>query len=158
MQGAQSLTPVRELWGEGNGTTLQYSCLENPMDGRSEGEKGLRWSGAGTLGGPLEWDRYVTALLRSHQGCQVQFRTSRRNVGILWRCSSGQGPHIAMTRETRGFSRVAARFSWYDWVTNTSTHSWQKVKQFMSHIFLSPTKRIRKIYSIYKFKNWIKPL
>ena len=21
------------LWGEGNGTPLQYSCLENPMDG-----------------------------------------------------------------------------------------------------------------------------
>ena len=20
-------------WGEGNGTPLQYSCLENPMDG-----------------------------------------------------------------------------------------------------------------------------
>ena len=32
----------------------------------------------------------------AHQGCQVQFRTSRRNVGSLWRCSSGQGPHIAM--------------------------------------------------------------
>ena len=41
-----------------------------------------------------------------HQGCQVLFCTSRRNVGILWRCSSGQGPHIAMTRETRGFSRT----------------------------------------------------
>ena len=26
----------KELWllaGEGNGTSLQYSCLENPMDG-----------------------------------------------------------------------------------------------------------------------------
>ena len=55
-----------------------------------------------------------TALLRSHQGCQVQFRTSRQNVGILWRCCSGQGPHIAMTRETRGFSRVEAGFSSYN--------------------------------------------
>ena len=25
---------ISELkWGEGNGTPLQYSCLENPMDG-----------------------------------------------------------------------------------------------------------------------------
>ena len=24
--------PVWELFGEGNGTPLQYSCLENPMD------------------------------------------------------------------------------------------------------------------------------
>jgi len=25
----------REAWGEGNGTPLQYSCLENPMDRRT---------------------------------------------------------------------------------------------------------------------------
>ena len=24
---------IRQLLGEGNGTPLQYSCLENPMDG-----------------------------------------------------------------------------------------------------------------------------
>ena len=24
---------TREILGEGNGTPLQYSCLENPMDG-----------------------------------------------------------------------------------------------------------------------------
>ena len=24
---------TRDLFGEGNGTLLQYSCLENPMDG-----------------------------------------------------------------------------------------------------------------------------
>ena len=24
---------IEELKGEGNGTPLQYSCLENPMDG-----------------------------------------------------------------------------------------------------------------------------
>ena len=27
-----SLGELRELVGEGNGTPLQYSCLENPMD------------------------------------------------------------------------------------------------------------------------------
>ena len=27
------LMNLRELLGEGNGTPLQYSCLENPMDG-----------------------------------------------------------------------------------------------------------------------------
>ena len=26
---------VRHVSGEGNGTPLQYSCLENPMDGRA---------------------------------------------------------------------------------------------------------------------------
>ena len=29
----RSLTSVRRWIGEGNGTPLQYSCLENPMDG-----------------------------------------------------------------------------------------------------------------------------
>ena len=28
-----SLEVFREHFGEGNGTPLQYSCLENPMDG-----------------------------------------------------------------------------------------------------------------------------
>ena len=32
------------LYGEGNGTPLQYSCLENPMDGPSV------WSVAGSSG------------------------------------------------------------------------------------------------------------
>ena len=29
----QNLEPVSTCIGEGNGTPLQYSCLENPMDG-----------------------------------------------------------------------------------------------------------------------------
>ena len=28
-----NLSKLREIVGEGNGTPLQYSCLENPMDG-----------------------------------------------------------------------------------------------------------------------------
>ena len=33
--GQESTTETRKFWvaGEGNGTPLQYSCLENPMDG-----------------------------------------------------------------------------------------------------------------------------
>ena len=30
---AHSLLPTRNSIGEGNGNPLQYSCLENPMDG-----------------------------------------------------------------------------------------------------------------------------
>ena len=29
------LRPFKSKYGEGNGTPLQYSCLENPMDGRA---------------------------------------------------------------------------------------------------------------------------
>ena len=30
---AMNLSKLWEIVGEGNGTPLQYSCLENPMDG-----------------------------------------------------------------------------------------------------------------------------
>jgi len=49
-----------------------------------------------------------------HQGCQVQFRISRGNVGFLLRRCSGKGLHLTMTGEPRGFSRVAVGFSSYD--------------------------------------------
>ena len=53
-------------------------------------------------------------ILRLHQGCQVPFRTSRQNVGLLLSRCSGQGPHLALMGEPRGFSRVSAGFSSYD--------------------------------------------
>ena len=51
---------------------------------------------------------------QTHQGCQVSFRTSRRNVGLFLRSCSGQGPHLAMMREPSAFSRVVAGFSNYE--------------------------------------------
>ena len=56
----------------------------------------------------------MSELFGSHQGCQVPFRTSRWNVGLLLRCCSGKGLHLAMTGDPRGFSRVAAGFLNYD--------------------------------------------
>ena len=50
----------------------------------------------------------------SHEGCQVPFRTSGRNMGFPWRRRSGQGPHLVETWEPRGFSRIATRSSNYD--------------------------------------------
>ena len=37
-----------------------------------------------------------------------------QNVGLVLRCCSGQGTHLAMKRVSRGFSRVSAGFSRYD--------------------------------------------
>ena len=33
--GREVMTNLDSIFGEGNGTPLQYSCLENPMDGRA---------------------------------------------------------------------------------------------------------------------------
>ena len=49
-----------------------------------------------------------------HQGCQVLFRISRGNVRFLLRRCSEKGPHLTMTGEPCGFSRVAAGFSSYE--------------------------------------------
>ena len=34
--GRKVMTNLDSIFGEGNGTPLQYSCLENPMDGAKE--------------------------------------------------------------------------------------------------------------------------
>ena len=78
----------------------------------------------GILGFPLGWPWEAQTSPRgsretgmsgkfwgSHEGCQVPFRTSGRNLGLPLRRCSGQGPHIAKTLEPRVFSRVAAGFS-----------------------------------------------
>ena len=49
-----------------------------------------------------------------HQGCQVPFQISRGNVGFLLRGCSRNGPHLTMTGEPRGFSRVVVGFLSYD--------------------------------------------
>ena len=36
---------LADLWGEGNGTPLQYSCLENPVDKEPGGLRSMRLLG-----------------------------------------------------------------------------------------------------------------
>ena len=64
---------------------------------------------------PLDLRRHVVGVQLGMsgwcQGCQVPFRTSRRIVGLLLRRCRGQGPHLGMTGEPRGVSRVVAGFS-----------------------------------------------
>ena len=49
IQGRESIYSYRGSFGEGNGTPLQHSCLENPMDG------GARW--AAVHGVAKSWTR-----------------------------------------------------------------------------------------------------
>ena len=57
---------------------------------------------------------YVRELFGLHQEWQVPFRMSRGNMGFLLRCCSEKGPHLTMTGEPRGFSRVEMGFLSYD--------------------------------------------
>ena len=53
-------------------------------------------------------DGDVGELLELHQGCQGPYRGSKGKVGFLSRRHSGKGPHLALSGESHGFSRVAA--------------------------------------------------
>ena len=61
---------VGSLSGEGNGTPLQYSCLENPMEGGT-------WKAAvhGIAEGRTNWenrvDLYTWCVLKSVQPCPI---------------------------------------------------------------------------------------
>ena len=51
---------------------------------------------------------YVRELLELHQGCQGPFRGARVKVGFLSRCHNRKGPHLTLSVESPGFSRVAS--------------------------------------------------
>ena len=50
----------------------------------------------------LSGDGYVGEHLEFHQGCQVPFHISRRNVVFLSRHCSGKGPHLVWRGEFHG--------------------------------------------------------
>ena len=93
---------------------------------RRRGRQRMRW---------LDGELTATATAKSLQSCPtlcdpidgsppgspipgsrvpIPFRTSRRNVGLLLRRCRGQGPHLGMTGEPRGVSRVVAGYSSFD--------------------------------------------
>ena len=68
--------------GEGNGTPLQYSCLENPMDGGACQV---------TVHGVTESD--CKTRLSMHMCAHVRTHT---HISILKTISSASGPHVVI--------------------------------------------------------------
>ena len=77
------------------------------MEGRKEGGR-RRETG---MKGQRFKERLQEVRLVYETSCQSRF--DARYWMLVRRCS-GQGPHLAMTGEPRGFSRVVAGFSSYD--------------------------------------------
>ena len=73
-----SLSKLQEIMGEGNGTPLQYSCLENPMDG------GACW--AAVHGVPKSWTRLSDFTFTFHFSCIGE------GTGNLLHCSCLENP------------------------------------------------------------------
>ena len=53
-------------------------------------------------------DGYFGEILELHPGCQGPFRGARVKVGFLSRCHNRKGPHLVLSVESPGFSRVAS--------------------------------------------------
>ena len=49
-----SVTVFRQLWGEGNGNPLQFSCLENPMD------RGAWWAAVPGVAQTRTWLKWLS--------------------------------------------------------------------------------------------------
>ena len=92
------------LKGDGKvGNPFQTKQGNRPSCRNQEGRSGSEEVVPRNLGVPLEGDRYVGELCGSHQGCQVPYRTLRRNVGLPLRLLWGKSLHLAMTRRLVGF-------------------------------------------------------
>src|SRR5574340_1845383 len=96
------------------GNPFQTKQGSRPSWPDQEGRKGSEEGVPENLSVPLEGDGDFGELCGSHPGCQGPFRPPIPNVGLLLRRCIGKGPHLAMTGEPRGFSRVTAGFSSYD--------------------------------------------
>ena len=96
------------------GNPFQTKQGSRPSCRDQEGRRGSEEVVPENLGVPLQGDRDAGELCGAHQGCQVPFRPPVPNVGLLLRRCSGNGLHLEMTGEPRGFSRVAAGYCSYD--------------------------------------------
>ena len=96
------------------GNPFQTKQGSRPSYRDQEGRRGSEEVVPENLGVPLQVDRDVGEICGSHQGCQVPFPPLFPNVGFLLRHCSGEGLHLAMMGEPRGFSRVAAGYSSYN--------------------------------------------
>ena len=92
----------------------------NGPSSRDEGKMGLFLSCGGTLSVPLKWRRVCRRTLDLHQGCQGHFRGSRGKVGLLSRCRSGKGPHVALRGESPGFLELQQE-TWGSSLVRTGT-------------------------------------
>ena len=89
MKGPQDKNHKKRTQGARKGILPSEPQEETRPPNTSGGEKGLRGSGAGTLGVPLEGSRRVGELLGSHEGLQDPFRPSGRKRGLPLRRRRG---------------------------------------------------------------------
>ena len=108
-------------WGEGNGTPLQYSCLENPMDG------GAWW--AAVHGVDKSWTRLSDFTFPFHFHA-LEKAMAPHSSTLAWK--------IPWTEEPCGLQSMGSLGVGHDWATSfslfTFTHwrrKWQPTPVFL---------------------------
>ena len=101
---------ITMIWlGEGNGTPLQYSCLENPMDG------GAWWAAVHEVAKSQTWLSDFTFTFHFHA---LEKEMVTHSSVLAWRIP-GMGEPGGLTsmgshRVRHDWSNLAAAAAWYD--------------------------------------------
>ena len=95
------------LFGEGSGTPLQYSCLENPMDG------GAWWAAGQGVAGSWTWLSDFTFPFHFHA---LEKEVATHSSVLAWR--------IPGTGEPGGLPSMGSHRVGHDWSDLAAAHSW----------------------------------
>ena len=100
------------IWGEGNGTPLQYSCLENPMDG------GAWWAAVHEVTKSQTWLRDFAFTFHFHA---LEKEMATHSSVLAWRIPGtgepGGLPSMESHRVGHNWNDVAAAavYIWWGW-------------------------------------------
>ena len=118
------LNPVAWLFGEGNGTPLQYSCLENPMD------KGTLWAAVHGVAKSQTWLSDFTFTFHFHA---LEKEMATHSSVLAWR--------IPGTGEPGGLLSVGSHrvgHNWSDSAVSSNEHVSEPTSQVIPPPPLSP--------------------
>ena len=122
------------LFGEGNGTLLQYSCLENPMD------RGAWWAAVHGIAKSGTWLSNFIFTLHSHA---LEKEMATHSSVLAWRIPGMAGPGGL---PSMGLHRVG--HDWSDWAAAAAAAAvylffntvWVWVSQFTENLIQEETK------------------
>ena len=120
--GCKELDTIEWLTGEGNGNPLQYSCLENPMDG------GAWW--AAVHGVAKSWTQlsYFTFIFHFHV---LEKEMATHSSVLAWRIPGmwepGGLPTVGSHRVGHDWSDLAAAAEWLTIFTSCSQQSRKEI-------------------------------
>ena len=102
--GRKVMTNLDSIFGEGNGTPLQYSCLENPMD------RGVWWAAVHGVAKSRTWLSNFTFTFHFHA---LEKEMATHSSDLAWR--------IPGTAEPGGLPSMGSHRVGHDWSDSSSS-------------------------------------